>query len=319
MCPIKREPVHPIKRERVQLRRVDRRVRALRHVVTPTIAVVPPVSLPPPVVVKAPPASRPQLVSQINPDIDKFTFTKPRDVASLSIVVPIRYTPDRLYAIPICANYLKLQNPAQIVIVEEGLSPKFREMAIDAGATYMFLKSVRPFNKSRCINCGVALSNNECVMMHDADMILQNGFVPAAMDVLGQYDAGHLVRDIIFLDHLPTLTRINFSHTKRWASSTSWGCFGGNILFRRQIFIDIGGMDEEFEGSGSEDAEFYHRVKLATRFSDNRNMIMLHMPHSRNSETHDRNWDLWQKAKSASPIVRIKHLKDRLNNNWGLR
>jgi len=47
---------------------------------------------------------------------------------------------------------------------------------------------------------------------------------------------------------------VNFAFSTQWAV----GC---NMSFRRQLFEDLGGFDEDFVGPAGDDAEFSHRVR----------------------------------------------------------
>lgn len=58
------------------------------------------------------------------------------------------------------------------------------------------------------------------------------------------------------------LVRSGFYNRRRQASGLlmHWSnCASGNVLFRRQLFFDVGGFDPAFSRSGSEDSDFFWR------------------------------------------------------------
>jgi hypothetical protein len=93
---------------------------------------------------------------------------------------------------------------------------------------------------------------------------------------------------------------------------------GGVFLFRRRIYMDLGGCNPSFEGWGSEDNELFAR---ATRLGANWQVVpkpLYHLHHDSSSRdaviaSHDaaRNKPL-ELASAAMPLDELRALADRL-------
>jgi predicted glycosyltransferase involved in capsule biosynthesis len=84
---------------------------------------------------------------------------------------------------------------------------------------------------------------------------------------------------------------------------------GGSIAFTKDAFEKIGGMCEKFYGYGSEDCEFWQRVKEATKLYENRQKNLLHVNHKR-INSFSQNVDIYNEINSISMEDRIKLLQN---------
>jgi hypothetical protein len=123
-----------------------------------------------------------------------------------------------------------------------------------------------PFNKSIAINTGVIASKYDKILMNDADIIPPKGYIQRLDEVLNEYES-------IFVGN--TIYNVNLNRLGIvWSGSKRTDYFsGGSIGFRKNKFIEIGGMCEKFYGYGSEDCEFFDRIKRCTKLYENRDSV----------------------------------------------
>lgn len=248
-------------------------------------------------------------------DLSLFSASPKQTCKGITVILPVRGI-HRLKAISVCIEYIRRQNilPLEILGVEEDSQPNLK---INTDK-HIFLHSSGPFNKSKCINCGVANAKYDLICVHDADMIMPRNYLKQVCDILSQYEAGHLIREIFYLSEVPSSEAINSDFTRQWTKSANFNCHGGSIFWTRPAFIRCGGMDEEFAGNGSEDSEMFFRLKATTKFYDTRHITLLHMPHTSDASYVAKNQAIWQKANSIPLDQRIKHLRKELEINWSL-
>jgi cellulose synthase/poly-beta-1,6-N-acetylglucosamine synthase-like glycosyltransferase len=200
---------------------------------------------------------------------------KTQHIDGITVVIPV--FGDRLESCKKCIEFLNKQNvePIEIIISEQGTTPIYIYEKCD----HIFTFNNGIFNKSAAINIAVSKAKYQFVCMNDVDFILQQGFLKYVNDTLLKFEAGHAVKEIYYLDEMP---KDNFYETrihKLWSKNADFFCHGGNIFFKKDCFINIGGMNEGFVGHAAEDTEFYTRCKAALNFCDNRVLNTAHMPH----------------------------------------
>ena len=248
-----------------------------------------------------------------------FESTNPQTQCSgISVILPVRGG-DRTQAIQICIDHINKQNinPLEIIIIEEDTKQRINI----TGIKHILIESTQPFNKSKCINCGVANAKYNKICMNDADMIMQNGFLNAVSILLDTYEAGHIVKEIFYLNKLPT-PNIEFSYNRQWTRDANFNCHGGNLFWTKPGFIKTGGMDERFIGHGSEDSEFYLRALKTCKFYDERSMTLLHLPHTLNPSSQadaTKNQQLWAEISKIPLDQQVNNLRNNLSNKWNLK
>lgn len=158
------------------------------------------------------------------------------------------------------------------------------------------------FNKSRCINAGVAAAKYEHICLNDADIIMQRGYLHTINTILKIHETGNVARQIYYLTNVPSPSILP-EYEWKWTDRNPDRCSGGNVFWRKSAFVRIGGMNEAFEGYGAEDAEFHHRAIKLSNFFDIRTMSLLHIPHPPQYGPGT-NVKLW-KAMMALPIAQL--------------
>jgi glycosyltransferase involved in cell wall biosynthesis len=89
---------------------------------------------------------------------------------------------------------------------------------------------------------------------------------------------------------------LNSDHRKQWLGGKDWcsmgwlAAYGGNICIERQLWKDIGGFSEEYNGSwGLEDADFSYRAeKVGARIKAHKLAAVKHLLHPLSGTKEDR-------------------------------
>lgn len=177
-------------------------------------------------------------------------------------------------------SYISKNFPeAKILIKEVDEDSKFLKYAfpeiqkLSGGAnniSHTFIKHDGLFNKSKVINELVLESNTEIVFNYDVDVLLPISTYHTAYEMLkndecdavypygcGVYQWNILNFDIkSFFDSECNLETL-IDKSQRGSSVQGW-C----QMFKRQVFLDVYGLNENFIFVGYEDTEFLHRLNI---------------------------------------------------------
>lgn len=252
-----------------------------------------------------------KLINSIDFQIAKklFVYNNVKSKNDITVIIPFRGK-ERVPSLKVCIDYIYKQNveDIEIIVVEEDVKSV---LEIDDRIKHIFLQSDRKFNKSKAINIGVMNSKNNFICMNDVDMIMQDGYLERICKVLKINEVGNMGKDIYYLDEIPVNDNFIFSG-RQWSDGARFHFHGGNVFFRKDAFLRIGGMDENFVGHGSEDSEFYLRAKRATKFYDIREMFLLHMPHPQTNDDWHENERYFRTVKNMPIQRRIVELRKSL-------
>lgn len=247
------------------------------------------------------------------------------NVPAVSVVTPIRDI-GRSESIITILQAIKAQRypDIEIILVEQDDSPKF-DLSRIKPIQYYFVGNRRKgqdFNKSRAFNTAVLKTTNDKIILHDADILVQCDYVRKVTRILDEYESCHIGKRVLYLDP-PSTSSI--SQTKRldrsYRCERAIGYFeGGSIAFRKKVYFNIGGFNEEYEGYGVEDCDFFERLKDSSNFYDNRFIDMFHLWHSRVggwNNRHNANKRLAESIKrQMSREVYIRTLIERLRASY---
>jgi hypothetical protein len=159
--------------------------------------------------------------------------------------------------------WLKLQPPAEVIVVEQDVAPTLGDLAPFPGLRSLFAYNPGPFNKSWGFNVGVRASRGSVLAFGDADVLCRA--LPAA--VAAARSGAAVVRAFskaIELDEAESdMLRVDLSclgdpsfgaaAPDRTQSGEIPPLCGGLVLFQRQSLALLGGWDERFLGWGGED------------------------------------------------------------------
>jgi hypothetical protein len=206
----------------------------------------------------------------------------------VSVIIAYRGR-DRLAALKKSIDTIRNQSVAcHIVLVEQdhiSLCQKEIEPLVDS---YLFAHSRTMFNKSWAFNCGVIIAPDELVMLHDGDLLLPENYIKGSIEFLASNDLVLPWAKILYLSE-ESSKRYPNGPIKALYIWENHNVVGGSLLTRKSFYLNIGGMDERFEGWGGEDNAFFAkacklgRVKKANLASGTR---LFHHFHKQAPRSH---------------------------------
>jgi glycosyltransferase involved in cell wall biosynthesis len=240
--------------------------------------------------------------------------TSKSEVPSVSYVVPCRGQ-GRIPSVRTVINNLRAQRyPAiQIILVEHDQDRRLQPESM-APLTYTLVscRPNAPFNKAKAFNAGVAMVRSPIVILHDADILVQDSYTKAVAESLVAGEACHLGRSVLYTTMDGTYqVNQNAQVLPGVPCDTMVGYFeGGSLACKTHTYWKAGGFNEDFWGYGNEDCEFYGRLAAVTGpgFREDRKFTFLHLWHDRDlgwRDQHDRNKKLYFEvmANSMEKIV----------------
>ncbi|MBD3407205.1 MAG: glycosyltransferase [Candidatus Lokiarchaeota archaeon] len=230
-------------------------------------------------------------------------------VPSLSYVVPYRHGQDRKNAIKSVISNIRAQKfpHIEIVLVEQDNIQQQNEQSL-MPITYKFLKGDGDFWKSAAFNAGVKNASNALIVLHDADMIVQRNYSELVYRILQDFESCHIGRHVLYLDAESTNKICSSLRVDdQLKCDRIVGYFeGGSLACHKNVFINIGGFNEQFKGYGCEDCEFYERLSRLTKMYDGRSIDLIHLNHGRSSG--------WNAAHKQNKLIHTKLSRMPLNN-----
>ena len=207
-------------------------------------------------------------------------------VPTMSIIIPIRDI-GRSESIRTVLNNIRAQRFPEIemILVEQDYERKF---TIDTSLPikHIFVKSknsAQEFNKSRAFNYAVMQAQNDMIILHDADIIVQADYAKQVAHILRDFEGCHVGSRVMYLDPPSTasLCHSNKLDTKATCERAVGYFEGGSIAFHKRAYYKIGGFNEAYEGYGVEDCDFFERLRDYTKFFNQRSIDMFHLWHAR--------------------------------------
>jgi hypothetical protein len=222
------------------------------------------------------------------------------DDPDLLVVVPFQDRSEdghRARNLLACLTALRDQTLARaryrVTVVESDSTPRWRDSMAQYADKYLFAKKAGPFNKCWTVNVGVQNSSGHAALicMLDADALVDADFLARNVSRFRRPGTGAVLpyRDLFYLDSSASARAIEERCMER-LPRVDWTVLRGFLVhraqgvcvwLRRDVFDDIGGLDERHEGWGKEDMDLLLRLQLATallHFDDP--MLHLHHPPS---------------------------------------
>ena len=221
----------------------------------------------------------------------------------ISVVVPFRGW-DRSEAVISVIQNIKAQRfpIIDITLVEQDEKLSLKRMELDT-VRYLLANSSPglQFCKAEAFNKGVRSCTFKKVILHDADMLVQDDYLSKMFELLEKYDAVHIGRRVLYLDRqsTETISQIKTTAFQYRAEKVCNYFEGGSLGISADAYAQIGGFDEIYKGYGYEDLEFFSRLHLVN-FLNERSLDLIHLWHTRTpgwNEFHHKNKKLWERRK----------------------
>ncbi len=128
------------------------------------------------------------------------------------------------------------------------------------------------FNRSHAFNAGLRHCRAPAALLHDNDMLIPADYCRSILHTIALgYQAVNLKRFVFYLDEstsLAIMSRPDCSlDTAPPLEIVQNLEAGGSVAITTEAYRSIGGMDEEFQGWGGEDNEFWDRATLLSRWT----------------------------------------------------
>lgn len=260
-------------------------------------------------------------------DDSRRIYVSPTDesvVPAITVVIPFRITENRAAdSISVVVDNIRAQLYPQvdIIISEQDETKKIGQKV--QPCLHLHAKNEmkdQPFTKSLAFNLGVAKAQTNKVVLHDADVCVQNTYLAKVDRLLDQYDGLHICSQVFYLSRHATK---KVHQTRDIARDSECervvGYFeGGSLACTKRAYFKVGGFNDVFIGYGCEDCEFFDRLKTLTNFFNERSINLFHLWHGRSpgwEDYHRKNKKLMAKetAKLArNPGIFVKELRNRL-------
>lgn len=247
--------------------------------------------------------------------------TKKSNVPGVTCVIPFRDL-GRNQCIATVVNNIRAQHYPfiQIILAEQDSKFKIRVEnfpCIEHILVKSWMKGMH-FCKAAAFNHGVNRAAFNCLILHDADMLVRSDYIKKMVNLLEKYESVHIGKTVCYMDREATDRIVaSGSISRRDVSSDRVVSYyeGGSLGITKKAYIRIGGFCEDFIGYGNEDTEFYYRMVNATKSFTERSIDLFHLWHNRTEgweAMHENNKKI-QARMFRSPINKVI---DRLNKYY---
>jgi len=240
-------------------------------------------------------------------------------VPSITYVIPVRDI-GRTDSIKTVIKNIKGQRfpHIEIILSEEDTSEKIK---IDdmLPMKHLFIRGTGHFNKSKAFNRGVELASNEKIILHDGDILAGFGYTSYVNKLLDNHEAAHIGLNVLYFTNQYT-DQVNKSGlvSVDGKCENQVGYFeGGSLGCTKKAYFMVGGFNEDYEGYGCEDCDFFHRIKFGTNFYNIRTESFCHLWHGRTNGwkvRHNVNKEIERRANRRNKPDYINILANRLKN-----
>jgi len=252
--------------------------------------------------------------------------TTQSDVKGVSCIVPFRSRDqDNIPHVLAVMNNLRAQrHPLVEVIVVEQDGERRVEWSETTGARHVLVGGPSEFSKSTALNLGASISSHGHLVLHDADVLVHGNYLSTVVRTLNDHESAHVCGKVVYLTEESSnevcLDNLSIGHSEITRTSSEFA--GGSIGIRKEAYIRIGGLCEEFIGYGSEDKEFQDRLEQCTEMCRDGDTVLFHLFHVRMpgwQTVHGRrNEEILKRMREVPMKDRVASLCENLRNIYGL-
>jgi GT2 family glycosyltransferase len=184
---------------------------------------------------------------------------------SVSVIVPV-HQDGELFRRCLSSLARATPSPNEVILVADGAGDSIGRLAKEFG--FKSFKNLTGSGPARTRNAGALHARGDLLFFVDSDVTLppdtiakvQTAFAqdPQPAAVIGSYDDKPAARN--FLSQYKNLFHHYVHQNSNEEASTFWGACGA---IRRDIFLELGGFDEQYPRPCIEDIEFGIRIKKA--------------------------------------------------------
>ncbi|MGH3690549.1 MAG: glycosyltransferase [Microbacterium sp.] len=218
----------------------------------------------------------------------------------ISFIVPFRHaSADRTRNLRTTLESLRVatrgRGDIEIAVVEQDEESRLGEIPRHLYDSHHLATRSGRFNKSWAINVGVLRAGTEHVCILDSDFVVDSLTVDEVRRGASEADVFVAHRRIVWMDATSTVRTIKAlpsgvdrafhsvgSRARGWAIN---GSLGACVVTNRSFYQAIGGHNEEYEGWGGEDNDFFFRAGRIGRVGYG-SLDMAHLDHPRPSTTN---------------------------------
>lgn len=264
---------------------------------------------------------------------------------NITFVTHLRYdNPDRINNLQIMIDYYSQNFPeSKFIFIEDDYehNKNFDKVKWKKGSTsYYFLKNTGTYHRTKALNYGFNEAKTPIVVSMDTDCIVSNksileceqkllNGVTAAWPYNGYFiDVDYNLKNFFTqnsLDYNILLSNLdgrlelpicaNYKNYSVRCTSTVHLGVGGIVMFNKELFLKIGGYNENFVGWGCEDNEVEYRLKTLNRLyyrDKDKSSICFHLYHAQAQRAenpfYDRNGKLLNEIQRMDESQLLKHI-----------
>jgi hypothetical protein len=128
----------------------------------------------------------------------------------------------------------------------------------------------------------VNIATGDKIILHDADMLVVDGYTSEIYEILNRYDSCHIGKYVLYtsMAAADNINNLGYVDSESAIERVVEYYEGGSLAIKKDTYWGIGGFNEDYDGYGCEDCDFFSRMK-STNMLDDRKHVLLHLWHPR--------------------------------------
>jgi glycosyltransferase involved in cell wall biosynthesis len=164
---------------------------------------------------------------------------------------------------------LGLPDDVEVIIVDDGSEPEIKEIVDTTGLNFNFTlyetHDKRPWTQPAARNFGARMAKGEYCIFTDIDHIVTKKVVEEAINP--KADVIRFRREVAVLDENGNFVQ-SMNELRKWGyvkDGFKIAPHGNSYIFRRDLFLELGGVDTSYVGTGKypnrEEVPLKHKIK----------------------------------------------------------